>query len=343
MSLKSSRSVFFIALFILNLMIVAVLLTRNSASQNAGTKFITLEDHTINAVKAGNSQLSDKIQEQITTLRRESSAQSLQQLADVNLFFWPGPPLDPGGHRSGPIIPLLSEDYTYSTHAIMSNRRFLKVANEILADNSNYAAIKNELERALKTYSTLFAQDFSHVQKYFRKEDIKGKSSFSCPVYAIKKNSDPEDSLIGQKMKIVSLIWILGLKQHQESRSFVAQIAEVAKSQRETIYEDDEIHDWAKLTLLKMPSIYHPPVFVTTMLQLCPEGEEKRKLIDQHQLHLQKTDLVRYDTALTPYDLPMRFVEIPPDYSSGKTPVAYYANANDAAFDAALQLLQLQQ
>jgi len=280
-------------------------------------------------------------EQQISMLRDESLEASFHRLKNVNMFFWPGPPPDPGSYSLDPPgdRPLTDKEEQYSIHVIMSNRRVLKLYKELGAMPKDRAAnlVNRALEDGLAEYLAAYAADAvihdpnTHTKEEAELAAVTSGRGYTGVGFTSNTLSHNEVTLAGLRYNVLSWAWLAGVLELDGVRQMLINVAQEARQQREVLFIDRIHHSLYKETILKNLSLYNRTILFSALMRTCEGLEEQAKGGVFGTLERMEARQTAFDAAYTCYDRERR-----PDFSKGEIVIEYWAGVTDAMFDRAL-------
>lgn len=265
-----------------------------------------------------------KINDEIQSLKRESLAKSLAWLNQIDLYMWPGAGMtaeDLGAH-----LPLSKEGDTV-VEAIMSNRRFLKVLQEISALPKNKAAplIAKELTEALDQYKVMYEKEMADSKK----------RGYPLMRFTMSDNADHTPTFQGARYKVLALVQLAGNLALTEVQPAIKAVCDEALKQRNFFYNDKnpKMNAAYRCCARTEASLYNRQTLSTGLLGACLQPAQSEKLIGEIGQDLKEVVLTHYDAKATPYDVIARSGMVPPDYSKGTQMVRFIPALSDELFD----------
>jgi hypothetical protein len=325
---------------LVNLVLIAAILFRSQLQKNQKLK----QDLTTH-----NPKLARALDQQLAMLENESFEQSVANLPDVNLFYWPGPlNLASGlgyGMGSGMVVvvqyvPLPKEAGQSDIDAVFSNRRFRKILDELRQMDKLAATqtINRELSKLTDSYLKLYDAELQSKSPDFTIEKIQGKTDI--PGLAFVDNTHGEIVISGLRLGVLSLVWLAGQLGLPDCKLAVERVARIALKQRNQLYGDPALHRFFKNQMLYMASLYNRQILSTGLLGTAV-GVDVNSLEKAVGIEWQERKLVSYRAVLTEYDLPVRSGMMKADDSLGATTVRFVSPLDDGQFDALLASLHL--
>jgi hypothetical protein len=270
--------------------------------------------------------------EQVSVLRKETLAQSVENLSQAGMFFWPGAGMQKYDIRLE-IFPLPSQVGYWDVEPVMSNRRFLKVLDELgkLPKEKASALVRSELKRALPWYKKLVAEDLEKA-----KEAIKpGVRPPSVGGFVIEPPGKPP-TWTGLRFKILTLVLVAGNLELKECRPEIIEIALEAKASYADYRRADKFNFASAYYLVRDESLYSRQILATGLLGTS-HGLDAAK---HQQVLLESRELTKFDAKATMYDLHGRLGAEPVDFTKGRLTVRWTAPLDDEGFDRLLASAQ---
>ncbi len=276
--------------------------------------------------------IQERVDGQIETLRKESLQDSISKLDEVESYFWPGTrerdPYVPG-------FPLDPDSDQWDINAIMSNRRFLKVYQEISDISAREAAalLNKEIEGTLAQYQSLLAEYMLKNKPYF--DSLKsGKMPQTGPILQIGNNKDGSPTLAGTRFKALSLVLMAGSLRLEGTKETVRTITAYALEQRTQLHADPFNSPMVSADFLRNFSLCNRQILATGVLGTSLSAEKEKQVLESMRSSKEEKVLTRYDAVATEYDLHSQAHEgpIPVDYAKGTTRVEYVRPITDSTF-----------
>jgi hypothetical protein len=274
-----------------------------------------------------NPELADRVANNVSGLKQESVFESLKRMDQDRLFNWPGPfPRSVVVYHG---LPVGSNSDMYTVETIASNRRFRKLYQE-LGEMSKSAAAKalgEELTNSLSSYPPLYSELEESVFQHFQVSQTK------MPVMGWPMFTNDTASLLGTRLKILSLVWISGLLELDEVKPQINAVAEMALTQRDRIYAATRVDPIVREDLLRFASLYHREIVGYAVVFVRQRSPERAAALARSNLKIVKMDLVRFDSEVTEFDLPVASKMILPDYSKGFLVAKWLSVGDEKASD----------
>lgn len=280
-----------------------------------------------------------KILAQITTLKSESTRDSLKHFFHDDMFEFP--PILTEGMQFQSQLPLDPSVGNIDLEKIMSSRRFLKLMDELgqLPKAQAGAMVNAQLKLLLEMYGPLEVER----QKYFSAVSRENHGIF----FHLDVSADPKPTIDGCRKAILGLILIAGNLQLKESHEAVLQVAELAVRQRdrllreETFDKQDERKDAGiKVAFIAHVSLYARQILITGLLGTSSRINDPNSFLKTRNLSFKSKDLTRYDSPVTVGDRRLGGYHFKPDFSRGKQTVSRIADLDDRTFDTLLSELR---
>ena len=266
----------------------------------------------------------------IALLKEENIDQSLKLLSDVSLFTDPG---IRGVYNPTTIIrfPIAIEKDRIDVEMILSNRRFLKIYQEF-TDMSEHEAgrlLCREIDTILPIYSDLFNASWTQLMTGI-KAAPPGMTRSVGPTLQTSDNADHSPTLLGARLKILSIALIAGNLNIASAKPGIKKIVEQAIQQREVYYKGDSQSEADRFCMLTGAGIYNRQILALAILG-----------ISGSTMDLEVRRLPTFDTPVTPYDsmsIWSDFAE--PDYSKGEQKIKFPKPMDDQTFDKIVESLK---
>ena len=276
-----------------------------------------------------------RIAQDVEMLRKETLQDSLSLLSEIEMFYWPGE-IESETFFS---MPLRTEEGSWEGNAILSNRRFLKIYQELRDLPSAKASelINAELETLLPQYLMMLEKTWKQLLAIRTKNSGNGIAPNGAgPSLLISNNPDHSPTLSGARLKILSLLLIAGNLKLSDSAEETKKIVSLALNQREMFYDAQTGLKGDRFGMLTRVTLYNRQILATALLGVtnAPQvAEEKR---------WKTSELTAYDAAFTPYDLMTRHGgPLPVDYTKGKQIVKTHVPLDDPEFDSMVSKLKI--
>ena len=290
------------------------------------------DDMARNNLKSPIPAYAAKVEKTVAGLQGETPSESVSNLYYVTEYFNPGPATD--------YITDENQDQVV-LDSIMSNRRFRKSFSELGKMDKAAASqlVKTNLMSALTTYSHLYEQ---YLRLMAPRHKITTNNTVSVPVAFTIGFTKPEDegreTLMGEKMKVFSLVWISGMLKLTDNRELVEQVVRLALKQRTELDNDPTLEPEFKGSMLRSASLYNRQILSSGLIGVTfkKEGMESN-VMKTAGIQWQQRTLAAYEAALTEFDKPVQSGVMAPDLSTGSLTVNYVSPMNDTNFDLLLQ------
>jgi hypothetical protein len=271
-----------------------------------------------------------RVERQVAALKQESLEQSLTNLADWELYYFPGAVIEESGRT---VLPLDANEGTGTVERILSNRRFLKVYEELKACqpaeasrllNARFAACSEE-------YLAKYAQ-------YVAKGRRLAPARPSGPPRAMKVvgwggGTDEDDlpNLQCMRWQLLGLCLLAGNLQVRGSASWVRQLTEEAQAQRDYLYQDSELSEGFRAVTLASKSLYNRQILGCALIGTCSDPSKGRAALAAMGKETPTRRLAAYDAVRTAYDVLL--MPGPVDFSKGSLSVQHLPALTDEEFE----------
>jgi len=273
----------------------------------------------------------------IQILGRESLQESLSRLDEVQLYIH-GAWLyhDDLEHTE---IPLHASVGQKDILAIMGNRRFLKIMQELSLLRKEEAAslISRETLSALSEYKSLFDSYMALHARTFESNLNRpaGKKSESLGFLFTVPSGEP--TLIAVRFKVLALLLIAGNLQLQHARAPVRNVVETAIEQRDLFYDRDSFGKNVAWIMLTHASLYSRPILATAVLGTYVGSDKAERIVKCNNTVCKSERLTHYNAAVTPYGYSAYWPELGGiDYSKGELIIKHVGPLTDSQFDGVL-------
>ena len=131
------------------------------------------------------------------------------QLSDVNLFYWPGPKSSGSGELVKSDVPLNESAGGSDLEAIMSNRRFRKVLQQLGESDREVAGrmVQRELSGAIEEYEPLYAESMARFTPHYKLSQLAQTNILAGPGFEIENVPEGKIVIAGARLKVLSLVW----------------------------------------------------------------------------------------------------------------------------------------
>ena len=273
----------------------------------------------------------ERVDAQVEVLKGETLEESLANLHDMDLFRWPGSGYDSMEMGGKPLLP---DCGWYEVHTVMSNRRVVKIIQELSLLEKGEAArmLARQLRSSLEVYKRIFRE---FLEKHA--DDLGPSAAPQGIGYRASNNPDGTPTLRGMRWKILSLVFISGELNLVDTRPAVLEACDCAVAQREELYDESPHNLPVGLILLTDASLYNRQILASALVGTSKSPADLEAVVGNASGTWQSRDLASWDAVATPYDLRVRFGEVPVDYSKGRLDVRYLRKLSDETFDAVLK------
>ena len=278
-----------------------------------------------------------RIRRQIEVLSDESLTESMDNLYQVNMFSWPG-----GGHEGGfagfgKALPLRDKAGESDLDNIISNRRFVRIFEELTQMPKESAAdlVADHLDTALSTYQSLFNDFVTASKSHFRADSAQPNEHGAIigPVWIGETEDEKQVVLLGARYNVLSLVWIAGSLDLAKCHGQVKEVARQSMLQREWSYNEDELHDFYRSVILEKLSLYNRQILAFGLAGTSDKMKDLKQMLSERGVRQIRLETSRFDALLTPYDLPVRSGHAEPDMSKGVIEIECYGAVDDSTLD----------
>ena len=281
-----------------------------------------------------------RIQRQIDTVSSESLSESMSNLYRVNMFTWPGGGPRQGRGIEGSLLPLYPAAGGRDLHQIASNRRFLRILQDLSTMDKAAAArlLNDHLARSLELHDSLFSQYTSEIRPLFRTDSDyvqpNQHGAIPGPGWIGHTVDEKKPVVLGAKYGVLSLVWLAGHVGATESHEMIKGIVEAAVDLRDSLYSDGEVIEYYRYGVLEGISVYNRQILAFGLTRTSPRASELEQMLRDKDVVEMRLELPHFDALLTPYDFPVTRFWGPPDMSKGILELQYYGPIDDQTFDA---------
>ena len=276
--------------------------------------------------------MPERTTKEVETLREESTEESLQMLSEVEMFYWPGA----GGGGGMPARKGVADwIIRWDIETIMSNRRFLKLMDELSRLPKAEAArlVAAQIGASLPKYKEMFEAKWEHI--IIRSREINPIDGLKkLPVglsLKISNNPDNSPTLLGLRFQLLSLVLIAGNLKLYDASAAIRPVVDEAIEQREYFYTSEAAIEGDRQTMLESASLYNTAILGTAVIGV--SGKEEAGEAPSARWETRRLPL--YYAPRTRYDILMRGAAI--DYSDGSINVRFAAPIGDREFDTILR------
>jgi hypothetical protein len=273
-----------------------------------------------------------KVEKTVAGLQGETPSKSVFNLYYVTDYFNPGPATD--------YITGENQDQV-ALDEIMSNRRFRKSFSELGKMDKAAASqlVKTNLISALAIYSHLYEQ---YLRPMAPRHKITTNNTVSVPIAFttgfIKPEDEGKETLMGERMKVFSLVWISGMLKLTDNRELVEQVARLALKQKADLDNDLTLEPDFKGSMIRNAGLYNRQLVCSGLIGVIfEEAGMESYVMKKAGIQWQQRTLVGYEAALTEFDKPFQSGMMAADRSTGTLTVKYASPMTDTNFDLLLQ------
>lgn len=310
-----------------NLAVVGFIALRHRAQKHSAAESL---------LKKSAPELHERLTRQVVGLEGESTAVSMTNLADVNLFYWPGPKRG-SGRIVAEDLPLGTEVGQFDIDAICSNRRFCKLVEE--TETFNKAALSKmvggEIIRCTADYLKLYEAEMQRFAPRFELEKLKDRKSITGPTFVT--SNDGEVVIVGVRLKILALVSMCGALGLADCKTNVEHVARIALKQKTDLYAATNLHPFFRSEMLRWASLYNRQIIGSALLEFHNDEAGQAAIVNELGLKWSDRKLPSYKATLTAYDLPVQSGVMQPDYSLGSRTLKFLTPLDDTQFDQLIQ------
>ncbi len=256
----------------------------------------------------------------IQVLKNESLEKSISLLLEGDLYFWNNYQIY--FEDTFLDIPLKASAERNQVIAIMGNRRFLKVLDELSRLPRTEAAnlLNKEIINSLDEYEKLFNAYMAENEHIFKHNLEQPNKRWGLGFVETTKDGSP--TLISQRYKVWALILIAGNLELRETKDSISKVLEEALKQRETFCD---------AFMLYYASLYNRQILGTAVLGTYVNAgtleqlQESRQIFEIHRL-------THYSSSKALYDMRVGSADIA-DYSKGELKIICLKPLEDLEFD----------
>lgn len=275
----------------------------------------------------------------IRALSEESLMDSLLELRDPEWYCWPGPG---GRYTDGtmqPTLPPPPDAGLVQMDFVLSNRRLLKVLEEVcgLPEEEAGVLVYTEIGFALPEYRSLYEAYINQTVRAFDPDNLNKQTQEPTGVgvfFRMTNNEDGSPTILGARLRLFSLLVTAGSAPVTTAAPAVLAVCREALREREYFYASQDMDPLIRSTILQMASLYSRPVLAMALLGACMEPAEAQQLAQALEIKWETRTVTTYDAAATPFEDLTWDGSLPVDYSLGAFPITYPSELNDAQFDA---------
>jgi hypothetical protein len=253
----------------------------------------------------------------------ESLNDSLRNLSRVRAFFWPGAGISPSPVAG---LPLHKTVGSWDADAVLSNRRFLKLLEELRRLPKEEAAKKVSecIRESLAQYKQAAAKYEAEHESLFR-PDMEPR--VGC-VFQISDRPDGPPTLVGRRFAILALVLLAGNLELNDSYPAVCEVVKEACAQRRHFSDPNCVNKRAGFSMLARGALYNRQILTTGLLGTVGKAKAFPAPVGSRRV-IRK--LTAFNAGVTPYE--SFLMSAPPDYSRGTFDVSYLDMIDDPGFD----------
>jgi hypothetical protein len=281
--------------------------------------------------------VADRLEKQTSKLAGESTAESIAKLSDVDLFYSPGPSMDQGMSDA---LPLPKDEGRLDLDAIMSNRRFRKVFEELSCMDKDAASeiLRRALSAGTEEYLRLYSDKMKELAPPHTEASAGGKRGpVGPPVFVIGGVPEGKAVIAGSRLNVLALVWSCGMLNLTNCKAEVEGVARLALNQRTELYNAPTV-GFPKRVMLRHASLYNRQIISSALLGVTTTDDAILRAVG---IEWRVCSLTRFNSVVTEYDVPVHMGLSRPDFSQGTLKVRYVAPIDDVQFDKLLRSLRI--
>lgn len=266
---------------------------------------------------------------QCDLLRAESTKESVDMLHQIGEYTARGMMGGVGG------VPLFYDNGPDDIERIMSNRRFLKVLEELGSMPKTQAAsiVNEEINKTLPLYLSMFDE---RIDIHREIGDVREGGQMS-------NNADKSPVFHGLRCKILALVFTAGNLGLDETYPAVLNVARVAITQRKYWYYSDEFRRYDRGLILSKSGLYNRQILATGLFGTSGRQEKGMEdMLETIDIECQERKLTHFDSSASVHDFYAGIWGIPVDYSGGVQIVKFPEPIDDKSFDAILKAMEME-
>ena len=294
--------------------------------------------------KAPASNLSERVSKEVAKLETETLEESLSKLSDLNMFNLAFLPFNGAGYIAQPGDPLRKEAGQTDLEAVMSNRRFLKVLDDLgkMKKPEATALVNQYLSMALVEYIKLYDAELLRLGPMFHEDSFAGQRVFSGPGFALTSSSGKPE-IRGTRLNVLSLVWISGILELLGCKEQIERVTRLALNQRRNLYSS-KFHPSVKAQILEGFSLYNRQIIGSSLLGVSAIDKVQASVVEAIGGEWQVRQLVAYNAAPTDFHLQRDTGgKMGADYSRGSSTVKFLSPITDSQFDTLLERIRSKQ
>lgn len=231
-------------------------------------------------------------------------------------------------------LPFPGENGRGDVHIVMSNRRFLKVLEELAAMPKSQAAsiVNREINETLSRYLSMLDKQIDEYRE-------SGKVLVSSQLF---NNPDKSPCFQGLRYKLLTLVFAVGNLGLDETQPAIQKVAKAAIKQRKYWYYSRDFSRIDRAQILVGLGIYNRQILTIGLFG--SSGKQKQEfqdILEEVDVGLQNRKLTYFDAYATPYDYLVKGNAMSADYSRGEQIVKFPEAIDDKSFDAILKAMEM--
>jgi hypothetical protein len=270
-----------------------------------------------------------RIQQQVAEVTAESVAESIENLVQPGMYFWPGGGSADKAHFL--MLPLRPEEGEDDVATIVSNRRFLRVYEELAALNPQDASavLVDAFPRFLKSYREALL--FYVAARRKAPPPRPGVRYSDSPSFQVSGPPDGKPDPLGERYRLLALVLIAGDLQLEGAHAAVQDVVKQGLADRELFYAEGEFSLGFRDGMLTMASLYNRQILAHALLRTSPDKARVAQVWAALGKEMQTKDVPVFDAVRTEGDA--HFMPGPVDFSKGVMRVEYLPSLSDEEFN----------
>ena len=274
---------------------------------------------------------ADKVEKAVAPLEKETPAESVSNLYYVNDYF-----------STGQEMEYITPDNVdqEDLYQIMSSRRFRKVLVELGKMDKTAASqlVKTNLMLALQGYLPWYERYLQGYSPLYKIGSTNTHVHVPFQVGSTRPGHEGEVTLMGEKLKVFSLVWISGMLRLENNKEQVEDVVRLALKQKKELDDDPTLMLNFKFRMMHGAGLYNRQILSSALIGVSfKDAGMESDVMTKAGIQWQQRTLVPYDAALTEFDKPVLSAMMRPDNSQGSITVNYVLPMKDTNFDLLLQ------
>ena len=277
----------------------------------------------------------ERIKAQIAEVSAESVAESIENLVQPGMYFWPGGGSVDKAHFL--MLPLRPEEGQEDIATILSNRRFLRVYEELaaLSPKDASAVLVDAFPRFLKSYREALTY---YVEARRKAPPARPGVPYSdSPSFQVSGPPSGKPNPLGERYRLLALTLIAGDLQLEGAHAAVQEVVKQGVADRERFYAEGEFSPGFRQLMLTEASLYNRQILAHALLRTSPDKARVAQVWAALGKEMQTKDVPAFDAERTEADV--HFVSGPVDFSKGVMRVEYLPPLSDEEFNLVVEAL----